>query len=530
VNGFFRDKDGKEVFVVGLQCHNSSTGTDMMDKAISAVKQYGGNTLEAPIYWYAIEPEMDRYDMTQIEELIDKARFAGLHLIVLWFGASKNGHPNYAPDYIKLHPETYRIAIGADKAPVASLSPHCQDTLQRDKKAFLNVMAFLKEYDEGERTVLCIQIENEMGYANTDRDYSKIAQLDYEKPLPEALYDVSLEDCGHMICDKTWRGHFGRHAHEAFSAWYHALYMEALAREGKAIYNLPCITNVMVGNSGVEEPGRSYNAGAAVGRMIDIWKICAPSLDLICPDIYNTAKRDYERIARRYDRKDNALFIPESPIEGEANAMNSILAVADYGAIGVCCFGAESALKNDGTLIESARAMQISLCMLSALSPLIIRYRNTGCIHAFVQDEFSQSQALKLRKLHVEAFFLRESQRRFGLGSRINLHTEENQWLLQERGRGLLIQTDEHEFFLAGSGIGLEFTRRPDSLDEAPYVHLCSRQACQLNFLSVEEGHFEGERWVVDYIRNGDESNFLLYAHAGQAVHIRLNPNIGMNL
>lgn len=530
MNDFFRDKDGKEVFVSGLQCHNSSTGTDMMDKAISAIKLYGGNTLEAPIYWYAIEPEMDRYDMTQLKVLIDQARIAGLYLIVLWFGASKNGHPNYAPEYIKLHPENYRIAIGADGAPVASLSPHCQNTLQRDKKAFLAVMTFLKEYDAGEKTVLSIQIENEMGYANTDRDYSQIAQSDYQKPLPDALHDVTLEDCGHTTYEKTWRGHFGRHAHEAFSAWYHALYMEAMAKEGKDIYDLPCITNVMVGNSGVEEPGRSYNAGAAVGRMIDIWKIGAPSLDLICPDIYNNSKRDYEKMAGRYSRKDNALFIPESPIDGEANAMNCLLAVADYSAIGVCCFGAESAFTNDGTITESARTMQISMRALSALSPLIIKYRKTGHIHAFVQDEFSQSQALKLPKYHVEAFFLRGSQRRFGLGSRINLRLEDNQWLLQERGRGLLIQTDEHEFYLAGSGIGLEFTRRPDPLDEAPYAHLCSRQAGQLNFLSVEEGHFEGEQWVVDAIRNGDESNFLLYAHAGQAVRIRLNPNIGMDL
>jgi len=530
MNDFFRDKNGKEVFVAGLQCHNSSTGTELMEKAISAVKLYGGNTLEAPVYWFAIEPEFDRYDMTQIRDLINRTRLAGLHLIVLWFGASKNGHPNYVPDYIKLHPETYRIALGADKAPVASLSPHCLNTLQRDKKAFLEVMAFLKAYDAGEKTVLSIQIENEMGYANTDRDYSPSAQQDYDKPLPDALQNLSIEDSGHVTGEKTWRGHFGRHAHEAFSAWYHALYMEAIAREGKAIYNLPCITNVMVGNSGVEEPGRSYNAGAAVGRMIDIWKIGAPSLDLICPDIYNTAKRDYARIAERYARQDNALFIPESPIDGEANAMNCLLAVADYDAIGICCFGAESALKNDGTLTDSARAMQISLHILTALSPLIIQYRGTGHIHAFVQDEFSKSQALRLNQYHVEAFFFRGSQQRFRLGSLINLNAEENQWLLQERGRGLLIQTDEYEFYLAGSGIGLEFTRRPDPQDEMPYVHLCSRQAGQLNFLSVEEGHFEAGNWIVDYIRNGDESNFLLYAHAGQAVRIRLNPNTGMNI
>lgn len=60
--------------------------------------------------------------------------------------------------------------------------------------------------------------------------------------------------------------------------------------------------------------------------------------------------------------------------------------------------------------------------------------------------------------------------------------------------------------------------------------YLSTRAGDQLNFLSVEEGHFDGDKWVVDYIRNGDESNFCLYSHEGQAVRIRLNPNTGMDL
>lgn len=49
----------------------------------------------------------------------------------------------------------------------------------------------------------------------------------------------------------------------------------------------------------------------------------------------------------------------------------------------------------------------------------------------------------------------------------------------------------------------------------------------QFNFLLVEEGHFEGEEWITDYERNGDEANFAVYVHGGQAVRIRLNPSMG---
>jgi beta-galactosidase GanA len=536
MNDFFKDENGRPILLLGLQAHNSSTGTDMIQKTIHAISLYGGNLLEAPIYWNRIEAEQDVYDMTLLKNLIDETRKAGLKLIILWFATSKNGHPNYAPDYIKLQPEIYRIAIGPDKAPVASLSPHCMATLERDRKAFEKVLAFLKEYDEKEKTVIAVQIENEMGFANTDRDYSQMAQEDYIKPVPQVLHKVVLEDTGlegmrpEQLELSTWRGCFGRHAHEAFSAWYHACFINQIAEAGKRIYDIPMITNVMIGEQGYEEAGRCYNSGAAVGRVLDIWKFGAPSLDLICPDIYNQAKSEYTRICSRYDRPDNALFIPESPIAGEANAINSLLAIAEHGAIGVCCFGAESALHNDGSLLEEARTMAISMKTISSLAPLIINYRGKGAVHALVQEEFAAKQYIKLPRYHIEAHFINKKGHGWGNGSSINMRAEENKWNLAERGRGILIQTADDEFYLAGAGVAVDFIRRPDPLDENPYIHLSSRQSGQLNFLSVEEGHFEGDMWVTDYVRNGDESNFSLYVHGGQAVRIRINPNIGMDL
>ena len=107
---------------------------------------------------------------------------------------SKNGHPNYVPEYVKLHPGIYHIAKGPDGAPVASLSPHCKATLEKDCRAFGELMRFLKEYDEVEKTVLAVQIENEMGYANTDRDYSEEAEQDYQALVPTELKNVEIPD------------------------------------------------------------------------------------------------------------------------------------------------------------------------------------------------------------------------------------------------------------------------------------------------------------------------------------------------
>ena len=530
-NGFLTDEKGQAFMPLGLQAHNSSTGTELIQKAIHAVQLYGGNCLETPIYWYQIEPEMDQYCMELVRNTIDQVRAAGLKLILLWFGTSKNGHPNYVPEYIKLHPETYKLAVGTDGAVLPALSPHCRETLERDKKAFRKVMEFLKAYDEEQKTVVAVQIENEMGCGGTDRDYSELAEADYWKEIPDVLKDVQLEDsgCDRMSCEgkmSPWRKQFGRHAHEAFCAWYHAEYIGEIAAAGKEIYPVDLLTNVMVGESGYEEAGLCYNSGAAVGRVLDIWKAGAPALDFIGPDIYNQNRREYERICSRYDREDNPLFIPESPISDEANAMNAIIAAAKYGATGICCFGAESALDENGNLLETAESMALTIRTLRAIEPLLIKYRKTGRVHAIAEDEFETSHYLKLDHYHVIAHFLHSHP--MYLGYMQDTKSEAGKQKTQVRGRGILVETDEHEFFLAGAGIALDFIKRPDPADEDSYRKLSSRYSGQLNFLSVEEGHFENGKWVTDCYRNGDETNYSQYVLEGQVIRIRLNPFTGM--
>lgn len=528
-NEFLKDKDGKQRLLIGLQAHNSSTGTCMMEKAINAVKLYGGNVIEVPVYWYAVEPEEGKYNTQSVKDLILQVRNTGLKLIILWFGSSKNGHPTYAPGYIKLNPEKYRLALRPDGAPVPSMSPHCSETLEADKRAFIKVMNCIKEVDKDYGTVIAVQVENEIGLANTDRDYSKLAQKDYENPVPEELQEIFLKDMGEKDHSNTWRGRFGRHAHEAFTAWYFARFVEEIAAAGKAVYNIPMTVNIMLGEQGVEEAGYNYNSGAAVGRVIDIWKKGAPSVDMICPDIYIASRDSYKRVCSLYSREDNPLFIAETFTGGEHIAISAMRAVADYGAIGLCGFGAESALDKSDNLLPDAEKLAITMRAIASLEPLLVRYHRTGKVHALIQEEFSTEQYIKLENYHVLCRFTStEGGRPHWVGSNINLHDLENAHILKERGRAILVQTGEHEFYMAGAGVRVEFLRRPASTAANPYVQLNSRQSGQLNFLSVEEGHFEEESWVCDYIRNGDEANGAVYVHPGQVVRIRLNPNIGM--
>lgn len=508
---FFCNEKGNPMLLLGLQSHNSSTGTKLIDKAIQAVKAYGGNVLEAPVYWYRLEPEEGVYDVTHVRELIRKVRDAGLKLVILWFGANKNGHPTYTPEYIKTNPQKYRLAIGPDGAPVPSLSPHCKETMEADKRAFVQLMKCIKEEDT-HGTVLAVQVENETGLANTDRDYSDIAEQDFAKPVPEEIRDIIIEDSGATKADNTWRGQFGRYAHEAFSAWHHAVYVNQIAAAGKEIYDIPMYVNAMLGDL-FGEGGISYNSGGPVVRVLNIWKKGASAIDILSPDIYVSGKDEYEYFCKSYNREDNPLFIPESFFMGMPAALNVIRAVAKYGAIGVCGFGAESYVDDNANLRDDAKLVAVSLKTINNMAPLLIKYHGTDRIHAIIQEEFTKNQVIKLPGYYIIARFE---------GRRINKNSNDT------RGRGILVQTGEHVFYLAGTNIGLDFIKRPKADDDNPFIRIRSRQATQLNFLTVEEGHFENGEWVTDFYRNGDEANYELYVNDGEIVRIRLNPELGI--
>ena len=555
-NDFFRNRNGDPVFLTGLQCHNSSVGTPMMNQTIEAIRLYGGNLLEAPVCWCDVEPEEGVYDMSPVQELLDQAAGADLYLIPLWFGASKNGMYTYAPEYVKNNPAVYRRARDGRGYPVASFSACCEAVLERDRAAFVRVMEYLAEHDT-KGSVIAVQVENEVGLAHTDRDYSPESEEEYCRPVPEYLRNIRLEDAYEPVnepmrepvhevaCEPaeeeaaacnparedvpardsafTWKSCFGRHSAEAFTAWQHACYIQKLVEAGQEKLDVPYIMNISVEVNEYEEPGHCYISGGPVARVLEIWKRTAPGITLFGPDIYLPAERDYREVCERYAQEDNPLFIPESSIHGTGAGLNMLTAVADYHAIGVCCFGAESAVQ-DGKLIPEAEETAVSMRAISSLAPLLIRYRNTGRVYAVTQSEFSSWQHVLTEKYHVLARFLNQEKNRRGyFGSRINLYAEENQEHLMRRGRCLIIDAGDGEFFAAGCGVCLEFIRRPEAAEERAYEQIRTDVSSQMRFLSIEEGHFEdGGKWVCEYRRNGDEAYGPVYIHEGSAVRVRL--------
>lgn len=538
MTGFFKNKSGENVFVLGLQSHNSSDGCwEMIDRSIAAVKLYGGNTLKTPLYWYQMEPEEGRYDFSMLEQLLLRVRKAGLYLIPLWFGFSKNAENTYMPDWVKADPVRFKWTVGPDGATRANLSPHDDAVYEADARCFARLMREIRRLDADTGTILTVQVENEIGFGlfDTDRCYSRQAQRDFECGVPALLDGLTLEGSEAPGGGNNWYSRFGYYAHEAFTTYYLARQVERIARAGKAEYDIPLYMNTMVGEVRQEIAGFSYSSGTPCGRTLDIWRRTAPSIDLYCPDIYQQDASGYLRTCRRHARSDNALFIPESGLFGQAPAMNAFRAVAQYGAIGIAGFGAESVINDDGSLLEAAKPTAITYRALAMLSRQIIRYRGSGKLFAVVQEEAQAYAHIVRSRVHLTVHFTsmpghkdNKTVRSSGSGLRIRMRAPENQKLLDERGRMLVVEENEYEYYFSGAGCQVRFLMRPKFDDLNPNAKYKSRSATELCVYTVEEGHFDNAgNWVCEFTLRGDEINNGVFVRPGVVVRVRLNPRAG---
>ena len=508
--------DGKPFFPLGGQARNSSGYNDAeSDAAFRAVKLIHGNTLEIPVYWDQIEPQEGVFDFAGVDALLASARGHGVKLVLLWFGAWKNGDMDYAPAWVKTDSGRFHRVRTPTGKDCWVLSSHCPANLAADQRAFTALCAHLKQADAVARTVIALQIENEPGILGSDRDYGPDGQADFERPVPADLI-AQLRAAGRGPVFDLWRAAggratgswpelFGPAGGELLTAWSIATYIDRLAEAGKAIYGIPMYVNVWLGEGGWKLPGETYPSGGAVGRVLDIYKWCAPHVDLIAPDIYVGDSRGYEEICALYARPDNPLFVPESG-PGGANAWNMFRALADYDAIGYAFFAVEHALGLDGVVRPELKPLVESFRCTAAAIPLLLQYQGTGRVHAVVQEENLGAQRLPLAGWLGMAVF-GDAPRDWSPKDWRHQPPAQPSPAPIERGRGLVFQVSPHEFYLVGSGYRLIL--RPilppeQALDSTvARDHLLVRQA---HYVSVDEGHFDAAgQFVVDRRRNGDE-------------------------
>ena len=499
--------DGAPFLVLGGEVGNSSGEPGYLQGFWPALEALHLNTLLVPVYWDRLEPAEGQFDFGPVDGVVRDARAHGMRLVLLWFGSWKNSMSCYAPAWVKL--DTARFPRAKDSAgrSLEILSPFAAANRDADARAFRALMRRVREIDAGHRTVLMVQVENEIGMIPEARDRSAAADAAFAGQVPAGLLDYlrrhdeqlapelrSLWAARGRPAAGSWAGVFGDGpaASEVFTAWHFAAYTQSVTAAGKAEYDLPMFVNAALIRPGYL-PGQ-YPSGGPLPHLFDVWRAAAPAVDFLSPDIYFP---NFAEWCRRYARSGNPLFIPEAQRSADAS-VNAMYALAQHDAIGFAPFGIESISGS------AAASLAKSYELLRGLAPAILAAQGRGVMAGLLPEpaEQPQPQQVLLGGYVLRITYERQAPPSIADGAAVAGRASAQPVETRPAG-GLVIATGADEFLFAGTGITVTF---------APADHAGEIAG----ILSAEEGDYSSGSWARRRWLNGDET------HQGR--HIRLEP------
>ena len=478
--------EGKPFLMLGGELGNSSSAsTSYMNSIWPTLEKLNLNTILAPVYWELIEPQEGKFDFSLVEDLIFGARQRDIHLVLLWFGSWKNSMSCYAPEWVKKDYVRFPRSRDINNKPAEIMSPFVKANLDADKKAFSELVKFVKKIDGENHTVMMVQVENEIGMLPNARDYHPDAQKAFSSEVPKQLIDYLKNNKKNLMPEflsvwekagsktkGTWQEVFGKEisTDEIFMAWYFGKYVEEVTAAGKAEYPLPMYLNAAL-NRPNKLPGEYPSAGP-LPHLIDVWRAASPSIDFLAPDIYFP---DFAKWCALYDRGGNPLFIPEARYEPACSA-KAFYALGNHQAMGFSPFSIESTPDPDKEPISA------SYQILKQLTPLILEHQGTGTMKGFLFDKDHQVDTIHLGGYQIVA------KHDFTLGW--SPQSKDEIWPVTG---GMIICTGEGEYFVAGNGIVLSFPGE--------------KGGKTVGINSIDEGTFENGTWKSSRRLNGDQSH-----------------------
>lgn len=496
--------NGKPFLLLGGEAHNSNSSTlAAMEPVWKKAGQLGLNTLLLPVSWELIEPEEGAFTFTLVDGLIYEARKRGFRLGFLWFGSWKNGQCTYAPAWVKRDLQRFRraeVEKGQNKTRLDSfhgmeystLSCLCGETLQADSRAFAALMAHLKAVDGEEGTVLYVQVENEPGLMGAAREHSDEADRLFAGEAPADFVQgmrsrapALREDVRAAVeggkASGTWEEVFGPMAEEIFQSYHVAKYIDAVAAAGKAQYDIPLAVNAWL----EQGPPGSYPTGGPVSKMMDVYKLAAPHIDIVCPDIY---VRNFCEVCDQYTRPDNPLLIPETATHSHVGPRLAYT-VGHYHAWGFSPFGFEElgdpftaangflfGMDTSDPLLSTPQNVEEYAWynrILAQLTPLLAEAYGTDRLQAVISER-PEADTLRFGAFSIRAIM-------------------DNPMIPRKDGVCLGLQTGEDSFFLIANACMLQLLSNDP---KKPHVDI----------LALEEGEFADGQWQASRRLNGDEA------------------------
>ncbi len=447
--------DKKPFLILGGELGNSSASSFQdIERDFPKLQKMGLNTVLVPAYWDLIEPEEGKYDFSLIDKSIDEAKKNDLKVVFLWFGSYKNSMSCYAPLWFKQDYKKYPRAYSKAGKPLEIASSFSENVLKADNKIFGEFIKHIAKVDQ-DKTVIMVQVENEIGMLEGARDYSKEANAVFNAQVPETLIkflDKNKKDLHPSLSEKwgklgfktkgNWQEIFGDdlYTDELFTAYSYGLYVEKLAKTARSIHNLPLYINAAM-NSRNRQPGE-YPAGGPLAHLIDIWHASAPSIDILAPDLYDG---DFASWSAKYRLHNNPLFVPEIKMT-QNNGVQAFYAFGEHDAIGYSPFSIENNSEAGSKRLEDAYSK------LKQLMPLLTKYQGQGASKGLLFDQKSSERIINYDDLKITArhYFSLPWDPRSKDGS------------VWPEGGGLILRIAKDEYIVAGSGIVVEFEKESE--------------------------------------------------------------------
>src|SRR5450631_1246530 len=477
--------DGEPFFILGAQAHNSSGWPDMLPQLWNAIEEVHANTLEVPIYWEKTEAQQGNFDFSLVDTILIQARQHEVHLVLLWFATWKNGSSHYMPEWMKREPGKYPNITGKDGKPVDSPSPNITATMEADVKAFVELMKYLRKTDE-QHTVILVQVENESGSWGSVRDYSPNAQKLFEGAVPaEMLKPGMLKTLNvPVVSQGSWQKVFGDRADEYFQAWSVARFIGQVAAAGKAIYALPMYVNAALRDPLTNPSATTYESGGPTDNVIPIWKVAAPAIDLLAPDIYLSGSERTMKVIDLYDRPDNAVFVPE--LDWSKDRVKYLYEVMARGGIGFSPFGIDDNGRGSTQTEISARLAPFAqeYAIADQMMRELAKWGFEGKIKAVVERDDHADQTIDLCVWQAVISF--------GAGER----KASEKINIQPNGKLIIVQLDVNKFILIGTLCRITF-------------HPVDKYAGRAwQYLKVEEGSYDNGIFKSRRTLYGDETDW----------------------